>query len=244
MENGSVLERQIEREFLAMPLSPKTMGFYSVRTAILESVKTETKFFYGQVLDVGCGFMPYRKIIESNPRVEKYVGMDLEKPTYYGHIEPDLKWNGEKIPLTDESVDCVMATEFLEHYAEPEKILKEIRRVLKPGGRLYATVPFVWNLHEIPHDEYRYTPYSLERHFAAAGYKNVRIKSLGGWNCALAQMIGLWITFSKMNRFARVVLRGLLFPFYVLLIKTDRKTNGFDGFENSMFSGLSLTADK
>jgi hypothetical protein len=42
------IERQIEREFLAMPLSPKTMGFYSVRTAILDSVKEQTNFFTGE----------------------------------------------------------------------------------------------------------------------------------------------------------------------------------------------------
>lgn len=240
---GSI-ERQIKDEFLAMPLNPKTMGFYSVRTALLKSVREETKSFYGRVLDVGCGFMPYRKLIESNPQVGKYVGMDLQQPTYYGHIEPDLKWNGEKIPLADESVDCVMATEFLEHYAEPEKILNEIRRVLKPGGRFYATVPFIWNLHEIPYDEYRYTPYSLKRHLKNAGYENIEIKPLGGWNRSFAQMIGLWLTFSKMHRFTRITLSYLLFPFYVLLIKTDCQPIRFDGSENSMFSGLSVTAGK
>lgn len=238
------IQDQIEREFLAMPLRPQTMCFYSVRTTILQSVQTETKSFHGAVLDVGCGFMPYREIIEANPQVKKYTGMDLEKPTYYGHIEPDLKWNGQEIPLAAEAIDCVMATEFLEHYAEPEKILKEIRRVMKPDGKFFATVPFVWNLHEIPYDEYRYTPYSLERHLRNAGYRNIEIKALGGWNRALAQMLGLWLYFSKMNRFARTFLSYLLFPVFVLLIKTDRKTSGFDGYENSMFSGLSVTAIK
>jgi SAM-dependent methyltransferase len=244
MTNSSDLERQIEREFLAMPLRPKTMVFYSPRAVILASVSKEAKSFRGRVLDIGCGLMPYRKMIESNPRVEKYVGMDLAKPTYYGQVEPDLKWDGETIPLDDESVDCAMATEFLEHYSAPEKILLEIRRVLKPGGRFYGTVPFIWNLHEIPYDEYRYTPYSLERHLKNAGYRNIEIKSLGGWNCAFAQMIGLWIHFSAMRRSVRLVLRWLLFPFYVLLLKTDRQTEGFDGGENSMFSGLSVTAEK
>jgi SAM-dependent methyltransferase len=238
------IEKQIEDEFLSVRLRPRTMLFYSPRTAILESIKEESDSFYGTVLDVGCGFMPYKKLIESNPKVENYIGMDLEQPTYYGQIKPDLTWNGEKIPLEDESVDCVMATEFLEHYAEPEKILKEIRRVLKPGGRLFATVPFIWNLHEIPYDEYRYTPYSLERHFKNAGYKDVEIKPLGGWNRSFAQMIGLWLSFSTMRRFTRKVLSWLLFPFYVWLVKTDKKPIRFDGGENSMFSGLSVTAGK
>ncbi|HLM01517.1 MAG TPA: class I SAM-dependent methyltransferase [Pyrinomonadaceae bacterium] len=238
------VEKQIEEEFLSIPLRPRTMFFYSARTAILESVKQESRLFYGTVLDVGCGFMPYKKIIEANPKVEKYVGMDLEKPTYYNQIEPDLKWNGRDIPLEDESMDCVMATEFLEHYAEPENALNEIRRVLKPGGRLFATVPFIWNLHEVPYDEYRYTPYSIERHFRNAGFGEIKIKALGGWNLSFAQMIGLWVTFSKMSRFTRAVAKKLLFPFYVWLVKTDRKPSGFDGWDNSMFTGLSITARK
>jgi SAM-dependent methyltransferase len=238
------IEKQIEDEFLSVRLRPRTMLFYAPRTAILESVKEESQFFSGAVLDVGCGFMPYRKLIEANPKVEKYIGMDLEQAAYYGQIEPDLKWNGREIPLPDKSVNCVMATEFLEHYAEPDSILKEFYRVMKSGGRVFATVPFVWNLHEIPFDEYRYTPYSIERHFKIAGFKEIKIKALGGWNLSLAQMIGLWTTFSKMRNITRAVVRKLLFPVYALLIKTDRKPIKFDGFENSMFTGLSITARK
>jgi SAM-dependent methyltransferase len=238
------IEKQIEDEFLSVRLRPRTMLFYSVRTAILERVKQESASFCGTVLDVGCGFMPYKKLIESNLKVEKYIGMDLEQPTYYGQIVPDLKWNGREIPMENESADCVMATEFLEHYAEPDAALKEIFRVMKPNGRVFATVPFVWNLHEIPFDEYRYTPYSIERHFKNAGFREIQIKALGGWNLSFAQMIGLWVTFSKMRGLTRKVVKNLLFPFYVWLVKTDRKPNEFDGFENSMFTGLSITARK
>lgn len=223
------------------------MLFYSPRTAILESVTVESKSFYGTVLDVGCGFMPYKKIIEANPEVKKYIGMDFE-PTAAGiynvRVEPDLKWDGREIPLEDESIDCVMATEFLEHYAQPENVLREIRRVLKPNGKIFATVPFVWNLHEIPHDEYRYTPYSIERHFESAGFREINVKALGGWNLSLAQMLGLWVTFAKMHSVTRALMRKLLFPFYALLVKTDRKPTEFDGWQNSMFTGLSITARK
>lgn len=238
------LHDQINSEFLSVTLRPRNMLIYTARTAILESVKEETRSFFGNVLDIGCGFMPYKEIVVSNPTVEKYLGMDLEGSAIYSATEPDLKWNGETIPLPAESVDCVMATEFLEHYSEPEKILGEIWRVMKPGGKFFATVPFIWNLHELPHDEYRYTPYSLEKHLTRVGLTNIEIKALGGWNKSLAQMIGLWTEFSRMPGFVRPVIKAVLFPVFALLIKTDRKPAAFDGFENSMFPGLSVTANK
>jgi len=232
----------IEKEFISMPFRPGNMTFYTPRTSVLECVKAETASFYGRVLDVGCGFMPYRKLIESVTSVYSYVGMDLERPTYYRDVDPDLKWNGSRIPAEDESFDCVMATEFLEHYSEPEKVLREILRVMKPGGKFFATVPFIWNLHEIPYDEYRYTPYSLERHLLNAGFSEIEIRAIGGWNMAFAQMIGLWLGFSPMNRFVRAFMKILFFPFYAYLVKTDKKPSGFDGGERSMFSGLCVTA--
>jgi glycosyltransferase involved in cell wall biosynthesis len=135
--------------------------------------------------------------------------MDLEHPTYYGEARPELKWDGRYIPAEDQTFDCVMATEFLEHYSDPEGILKEIFRVTKPDGKFFATVPFIWNLHEVPHDQYRYTPYSLERHLRNAGFKNIKVQALGGWNMAFAQMIGLWLGFSGIHRFVRPMLNLL-----------------------------------
>ena len=241
---GLDLKDRVEREFLAMPLRPGNMTFYSVRTSILNSLREEAKCFHGSVLDVGCGFMPYRGVVESVPAVTSYTGLDLEQPTYYAGVEPDLKWDGKTIPAEGESFDCVMATEFLEHYPEPDRILAEIRRVMKPGGVFFATVPFIWNLHEVPYDEYRYTPYSLERQLRNAGFTDIRIKPLGGWNAALAQMIGLWVGFSPQNRFVRPLLKLLLFPFYFYLIKTDKRPEAFDGFHGSMFPGLSVSAKR
>ena len=220
------------------------MPFYTAKTAILASVKEEIKAFHGTVLDVGCGVMPYRELILNVEAVDRYLGMDLAGSELYGHVDPDVVWDGKRIPIPDAEVDCVIATEFLEHYSEPAEILAEIRRVMSDGGKFFATVPFVWNLHEIPFDEYRYTPYSIGRILDQAGFKDIEIKALGGWNMSLAQMIGLWSTFSKQNRFARKILSIAVFPVFWLLVKTDTKPVEFDGQENSMFTGLSITAIK
>lgn len=236
------IERTIDENFLNVALRPETMPFYTVRKAILDAVSEASRKFHGVVLDVGCGIMPYRALIESNAGVTQYVGMDLAGTSLYGHVEPELTWDGIKIPLDDASVDCVLATEFLEHHSRPTEVLKEIRRVMKPGGIFFATVPFVWNLHEIPHDEYRYTPYSLERHVVEAGFTNVDVRALGGWDLSLAQMLALWASFSEMSDRRRRMAKKIAFPFYRWLIRRDKTPKGFDGGANSMFPGLSVRA--
>lgn len=238
------IDEEISRQFIDIDLRPGTMFYYVPRTTILRAVREAAASFSGTVLDLGCGFMPYRKFVESKPNVEKYIGIDLEKSAIYGQVEPDMTWDGTRIPLEDATIDCVMATEFLEHHSEPGVVLGEIFRVLKPRGVLFATVPFIWNLHEVPHDEYRYTPYSMRRILENAGFGDISIKGLGGWNASLAQMIGLWITFVKMRGIVRTALKMLIFPVFALLVKTDRRPEIFDAEQNSMFNGLSIMARK
>lgn len=100
------------------------------------------------------------------------------------------------MPFEDNSFDSMMATEVLEHCPDPLLIVQEMKRVLKPGGVLFFTVPFLWNLHEVPHDHYRYTPFALERIFRNCGMQ-LELHAHGGWNTSMAQMIGMWIVATK-----------------------------------------------
>src|SRR5690606_37327284 len=115
-------------------------------------------------LDVGCGRMPYRDLILSESQVSRYVGLDIDTALHYdSKIRPDVYWNGVTMPFPDSSFDSAMATEVLEHCSDPTIILGEVYRVLKPGGTFFFTTPFLWNLHEVPRDEFRLTPFYLER---------------------------------------------------------------------------------
>ena len=128
--------------------------------------------FEGELLDIGCGKMPYKKYILEHSRVTNYVGLDIEQALVYdAKLKPDHTWDGKIMPFENESFNCTFGTEVLEHCPEPEIVLKEVHRVLKPNGIFFFTVPFLWNLHEVPHDEYRYTPFSLERHLKNSGFK-------------------------------------------------------------------------
>lgn len=64
-------------------------------------------------------------------------------------------------PFDNDSVDCFLVMEVLEHVRDPQKALSEIFRVLKPGGTLIFSTPFLFHLHDEPHDYWRFTKHAL-----------------------------------------------------------------------------------
>ncbi len=210
----------VSHPFLTPALEPDNCDLYWVRRSILEAVKRTLPQFHGTFLDIGCGVMPYRGLITgSSSKVTRYIGMDIETPTYRAPV--DLRWDGKTIPLADASVDCAMATEVLEHCPEPLVVLREARRVLKPGGVFFFTVPFIWPLHDAPYDFFRYTPFALEKLLAEAGFTEVKIGAMGGWNASLAQMMGLWLKRAPLAPEARAQWAKKLWPLYLELVKSD-----------------------
>lgn len=241
MEN---LTEYIQNNFLNVPLTKETMYIYAPRTNILNAIKTVIPLFQGEVADLGCGVMPYRELIQGNPRVNSYVGIDLEGSDYHQKIIPDLFWDGKHLPLESESIDCLLATEFMEHYAHTADILEEIKRVLKPGGLVFTTTPFIWNLHEIPYDEYRYTPYALKRIFKTVGFENIQINPTSGWNNSLATMLALWINCAPMSNKKRKWLFKIIFPIFKYLVKNDEIPTDFDNWHKSMSQGYAALCYK
>jgi glycosyltransferase involved in cell wall biosynthesis/ubiquinone/menaquinone biosynthesis C-methylase UbiE len=224
--------------FVSPRLSPGFADLYIVRKSILERLEQAALNFSGILLDVGCGQMPYREhILATNPNITHYIGLDFTQGKYADLRKPDLTWDGDTIPLPDSSVDCAMATEVLEHCHNPLTVLKEIHRVLKPSGIFFFTIPFLWPIHDAPHDHYRYTPFAMQKLLSDAGFEDIQVEALGGWNASLAQMIGLWLKRAPMSEAARKQATTDLFPFYEQLAKTDVKPTDFN--KNPMITGLS-----
>ncbi|WP_343588601.1 class I SAM-dependent methyltransferase [Flavobacterium sp.] len=224
--------------FLYIKLSYSNLDRYYIRTSILNALTKNLNRFDGKILDIGCGKMPYRNYILKNSEVTNYIGLDIEEALVYdSEIKPDFTWNGINMPFEDNSFDCAFGTEVLEHCPEPERILKEVYRVLKENGVFFFTVPFLWNLHEVPHDEYRYTPFSLQRHLENSGFDNIEIKALGGWHASMAQMMGLWVSRAPMSGKKRKILSLIIKPLIHYLIKKDKSLNT-DFKEGQMITGL------
>lgn len=229
--------------FTTVPFTIQNLDRYVVRNSILSALNKSAPRLDGRLLDIGCGSMPYKKYILKKSTVREYIGLDIDNALVYDSgVKPDFRWDGVHMPFGDQEFHCAMGTEMLEHCPEPDLVLKEIHRVLKPGGIFFFTVPFLWPLHEVPHDEYRYTPFSLERHLKGVGFSNVELTALGGWNASLAQMIGLWVRRSPMGSRKRAVASYLLKPIIKILLKRDRKPSNF--VESTMITGLSGIAIK
>ena len=230
---SSITENYINNWFIKLSSDKMPLSYYLIRKSLLAAVDELKPILSGQVLDLACGVMPYKKYL-LNDKIESYIGIDLKPTEYHNTVEPDLYWDGKTIPLKENSVDFVLATEFLEHYFETELILKEIKRVLKTGGIFFFTVPNVWPIHEAPYDYHRFTPFSLTKHFKNIAFKDWTIKALGGNNYHLA--LSLALRFEKVAPFKKKILQPFINIFIKLLIQRDNKQINLENGE--LYSGL------
>jgi len=133
--------------------------FYFARKALLASFTELSPEIHGRVLDVGCGQKPYISLFNFS----EYIGMDVEQSGHpHQNEEIDVFYDGKIFPFPDHSFDSVITSQVLEHVFTPDLFLKEINRVLKPGGKLLLSVPFVWDEHEQPYDFARYSSFGLK----------------------------------------------------------------------------------
>jgi SAM-dependent methyltransferase len=233
----------MSNDFVFPKLSISNMGIHYVRKSIFDSLRSNLDNLSGTLLDVGCGQMPYRKFVLDSGLVSSYIGLDLEDNPIHVN-KPDLLWDGKNIPLDDNSVDSVLITEVIEHVPDLIVLLKEIHRVLKPGGKVVGTCPFLFPLHEAPYDFYRYTPFALNRFFLLANFSDIKIQALGGWDASMALMLGLWLKQSNLIFPIRMLLTIFLFPLYILLLWSEKRRHSFDVSKGPMFTGLSFCISK
>jgi SAM-dependent methyltransferase len=133
----------------------------------------------GVVLDVFCGSRPYDDLFASGVRI---VGLDIDDR--YGVADIVTT---EFLPCADGRYDGVACIEAFHYVTDPAHGVRELRRVVKPGGRVVITVPLVWEYdrHIVEH---RYTPGSLRHLFA--GWDDVVVAENGGRAVAWTLLTG------------------------------------------------------
>lgn len=120
-----------------------------------------------RVLDIGCAGQEKRAAL---PADCLYVGLDYPATAAAYRTRPMVYGDAHRLPCADRSFDLVLLTDVLEHLRDPLCALAEVRRVLRPGGRLLVGVPFLYPVHDAPHDYSRWTDAGLREMAARLGF--------------------------------------------------------------------------
>jgi len=189
----------------------------------------------GDVLDVGCGRKPYKTWLASGVR---YAGLDITFDS-----EPDILVKpGEPWNIESESFDAVICTQVLEHVSDPEQFLREIHRVLRPGGTLILTVPFVFPEHEL-YDYWRWSKMGICNLVNSSGFIVIDCKSEGHTGSVLGGLFLSYIYSKKVNR----VIIAVLLPLWILTCMIVNTIGVIiDGLDtrNVLYSNIFVRAQK
>jgi ubiquinone/menaquinone biosynthesis C-methylase UbiE len=165
----------------------------------------------GTLLDVGAGRC--RRYKEVCRNVTSYQTLDHDVMW-----KPDVIGSAESIPIPDGGVDSILCTQVLEHVAHPEAAIREMFRVLRPGGVCLLTVPQTNELHEEPHDYFRYTSYGLRTLFEDVGFRIDVLDQRGKyyamlWQIRIRHLINTW------KPYERTWAMAILCPLSILLTR-------------------------
>lgn len=163
--------------------------FYFARRNLADAINKLSSQIKGDLLDVGCGSKPYQKIF----RVETYRGLDIDSPIVRGRGVADDLYDGKTFPYKDSSFDSVLCNQVLEHVFNPDEFLSEINRVMKTGGKLLLTVPFVWDEHEQPYDYARYSSFGLKALLEKHGLIIITHKKLAADATVIFQLVNAYL---------------------------------------------------
>lgn len=140
---------------------------------MLEYEKLSELELTGVVLDLGGGDNARYKVYLPDT-IEKYVSVNIDPDIAPTHlIEP-----GEKLPIDDNSIDNCISLNTLEHVYDAKFLIAEIHRVLKPGGKFFITVPWIFTVHGHPDDYSRHTPSWWNQTLKDTGYASANIMPL------------------------------------------------------------------
>lgn len=158
------------------------------------------------MLDAGSGnYSRYKHLFSS----DSVVCLDIARGS-----NVDVVGSLEKMPFADGEFDSILSTQVLEHVEYPEKAAAEMNRVLKVDGHMLVTVP-QWNeLHEEPHDYWRYTCFGLKSLFERNGFSVVAYEQYGGFFATYAQ-IGMRYLIDRFELYRRWCSRPVSFIFKI-----------------------------
>ena len=173
-----------------------------------------------KVLDMGAGSCPYRPLFaHCRYQTQDFAGLEGEQLRHGNYGEIDYRCDIASVPVADGEFDAILCTEVLEHVREPIKVVQEMARILKPGGRLMLTAPLGSGIHQEPYHYYGgYTRYWYQDFLAAAGFAQIRVEANAGSFRFFAQEAIRFVQTTRPFKLGMPLLAELLWlPLWLLL---------------------------
>jgi SAM-dependent methyltransferase len=154
---------------------------YAVRKPLLEWLASQDVRGL-RVLDAGCGDRPYEVLLVGAAEI---VGFDVP-----GNPHADLHGSIEAIPVEDATFDLVFCLQVLEHVPNPAAAVRELHRVVRPGGRVLLSTHGVYPFHPNPDDLWRWTHTGLDHLFRTNGeWTSVTVRPGAGTAATVAMLV-------------------------------------------------------
>jgi SAM-dependent methyltransferase len=168
-----------------------------------------------RLLDVGSGVKPYAALFDG--AVAEYIGVDS------GNRAAELEGTAEELPVPDGSFELVLCTQTLEHADDPAGVVRELRRVIAPGGRVLVSTHGVQVYHPNPDDLWRWTHAGLERLFRENGdWTAVTVTPASGTTACVGMLVATFIDLLA----KRAHVRALGAPLVAAVNATARAVDG------------------
>ncbi|WP_082647704.1 class I SAM-dependent methyltransferase [Lysobacter antibioticus] len=155
------------------------------------------KAVVGRVLDVGAGD---RWIAAHLGSRSEYIALDYPatgRDLY--RAKPDVFADAANLPFADGTFDAVICLEVLEHVRNPQGVLDEIGRVLRADGVVWLSMPFLYPIHDAPHDYQRFTVHGLKRSVEASGLSLCEVEKTQHALCTAGLLVNLGIVGAIQN---------------------------------------------
>jgi SAM-dependent methyltransferase len=217
---------------------------YAVRKPLVSWLQIEAEAAHRRhgrpyrVLDIGCGQKPYEPFFA--PYAREYVGVDAVSTPW-----ADLVGTIESLPVADASFDLVLCTQVLEHCDDPAAAVRELRRVVAPGGSVLASTHGVYVYHPVPHDRWRWTHEGLEYLFREhADWRSLSVAPGSGTAACVTMLAGIYLDIACQ----RIRMRWLGWPPIALMNRAARFLDDHvallrDPMPGALFANLHVKAE-
>lgn len=171
------------------------MSYAGLRRLVPESLRRQVFFFEclitegissfaaslpsgAHVLDAGAGEGQYREYFGR----QRYTGVDLGVgDTQWNYTGLDCIADLHRLPFADATFDAFVSVVTLEHVTDPSQAIAEMARTARPGASLFLVVPHEWEVHQHPHDYWRFTRFGVERLLDTNGWQIIHLAPGGGY---------------------------------------------------------------